>query len=121
MQSNIIGERLKALRESIKCSQYQIVKLIGNLAQPAITRYESGKNLPSCDVLLWYSNYFDVSLDYIFGRTDNPRGKLFDCKPKISEKNEDLAEFIEMCFDPKSPVNARLKETMLKMLEEQEK
>ena len=121
MQGNIIGERLKTLRESIKCSQYQMVKLIGSLAQPAITRYEKGLNLPSCDVLLWYANYFDVSLDYIFGRTDNPRGKLFDCKPKIAEKNEDLAEFIEMCFDPKSPVNARLKETMLKMLEEQKK
>jgi hypothetical protein len=30
-----------------------------------------------------------------------------------------MQQFIEMCFDPKSPVNARLKETLLQMMEEQ--
>lgn len=120
MYNNIIGERLKSLRESAKLSQAKISLLMGGM-QSAIVRYEKGEVSPSSKTLLWYADYFDVSLDYIFGRTDNPRGKLFDCKPKIDEKNEDLAEFIEMCFDPNSPVNARLKETMLKMLEEKKK
>lgn len=121
MENNIIGSRLRALRESVKLSQYKIADLIGTVAQSAINRYEHGAVMPSSDTLLWYADYFDVSLDYIFGRTDNPRGKLFDCKPKIAENNEDLALFVEMCFDPNSPVNARLKETMLKMLEEKNK
>ena len=29
-----------------------------------------------------------------------------------------MRQFIELCFDPSSPYNERLKETMLRMLEE---
>ncbi|MDR3293914.1 MAG: helix-turn-helix domain-containing protein [Clostridiales bacterium] len=118
MAENIVGRQLRSLRESVKLSQYRLALVNGKIAQPAVNRYENGVVCPSLETLLWYADYFDVSLDYIFGRTDNPRGRLFDCKPKIAEKNEELAAFVEMCFDSNSPVNARLKETMLKLLEE---
>lgn len=121
MEKAIIGERLKTLRDSLKCSQYKLAAINGSLMQTAITRYEKGTAMPSVETLLWYADYFDVSMDYILGRTDNPRGKLFDCKSKALENNKDLAEFVEMCFDTNSPVNARLKETIMKMLEEQKK
>ena len=71
--------------------------------------------------MLFRSDYFDVSMDYIFGRTDNPRGKLFDCKSQFIEDNKELKLFVEMCFDPNSSVNARLKETLIKLLEEGKK
>jgi len=29
-----------------------------------------------------------------------------------------MASFVEMCFDPKSPMNAKLKQTLIQMLEE---
>ncbi len=29
-----------------------------------------------------------------------------------------MKEFVDMCFDPKSPMSSRLKQTLLKMLEE---
>ena len=32
-----------------------------------------------------------------------------------------MQEFVEMCFDPSSPANAKLKEAVLKLLEEQKK
>lgn len=67
--------------------------------------------LISKSFLVWYADYFDVSLDYIFGRTDNPQGKLFEHKPQtiqeISSQNKNLKEFIDMCFDPKSLMNGR--------------
>ena len=65
--------------------------------------------------------FFDVSLDYIYGRTDNPQGKLYDYQPKIIKENPEMKAFIEMCFDPKSPANAMLKETLLKLMEEKNK
>jgi len=65
--------------------------------------------------LLWYADYFDVSMDYIFSRTDKPQGKLYDFKPKI-EDNEDMRQFIEMCFDPNSPMSGKLKDTLLQMM-----
>ena len=56
-----------------------------------------------------YADFFDVSLDYIFGRTDNPQGKLYNYQPQFMKNGEELQELIEMCFDPKSPANAKLK------------
>jgi transcriptional regulator with XRE-family HTH domain len=92
-----------------------------NVGQAAIARYEIGAAFPPFEVLLWYADYFDVSLDYVFGRTDNPRGKLYDCKSQYVENNKELKEFVEMCFDPNSPVNSRLKDTLLKLLEGEKK
>ena len=70
-------------------------------------------------IMLWFADYFDVSLDYIYGRTDNPQGKLYDCQPKkIKEKlanKQDWSDFVEACFEPGSPMNERLKEMILKM------
>jgi len=65
-----------------------------------------------------YADYFDVSMDYIFARCDDPHGKLYEVKPPVDANNPELRKFVEMCFDPESPMNEKLKEAMLKMLEE---
>jgi len=109
-----LGARLRILREGINLSQAKIAKLIGT-SQVSINRYESGAGFPPAKTLLWYANYFDVSMDYIFDRTDKPQGKLYDFKPKI-EDNEDMRLFIEMCFDPNSPMSGKLKDTLLQMM-----
>ena len=59
-----------------------------------------------------------VSLDYIFGRTDKPQGKLYEGKMKIEKVYPEMDKFIEMCFDPGSPINERLRETLREMLKE---
>ena len=64
------------------------------------------------------ADYFDVSMDYIFARCDNPHGKLYEAKPPVDANNPELRKFVEMCFDPESPMNEKLKEAMLKMLGE---
>ena len=119
MKNVIIGKRLKSLRESLGKSQAQIAELNGMVAQTAIYRYEHGVTDVPNDILLWYADFFDVSLDYIYGRTDKPQGKLYDYIPKVIEDDK-IKDFIEMCFDPKSPANAKLKEALKKMLEEQQ-
>ncbi len=116
---NIVGERLKSLRRSVKHSQKQLSKALG-ITQSGVNRYENNQSEASYHTLLLYADYFDVSLDYIYGRTDNPRGKLYDCDPKI-EDDKNMRQFIEMCFDPASPMNARLKDTLLQMMKGERK
>ena len=70
----ILGERLKALREGMKLSQQKVADMIG-CPQTSIYRYENGTYTPSAEALLWYADYFDVSLEYILGRTNKPQGK----------------------------------------------
>ena len=58
-----------------------------------------------------------MSLDYILGRTDEPRGKLYEYKPNLSNDPE-MKKFIEMCFDPGSAMNEKLKQAVYDMLGE---
>lgn len=109
-----VGERLKVLREGIRFSQKTLAQKIG-ITQSSLNRYENNQSQAPYQTLLWYADYFDVSMDYIFARTNHPQGKLYDFKPKI-EDNEDMRLFIEMCFDPNSPMSEKLKDTLLQMM-----
>ena len=111
---NIVGTRIKKLRESVMLSQKDFGAKLG-ITQSAVNRYENNQSEASYKTLLSYADYFDVSLDYIYGRTDQPQGKLYDFKPKIDD-NDDMRLFIEMCFDPNSPMNGKLKDTLLQMM-----
>ena len=112
-----VAERLRSLRESVKLSQVKMAEIVG-VKQSSLNRYELNQASPTFETLTRYADYFDVSMDYIFGRTDNPQGKLYESKPKIQQNDPQMQKFVEMCFDPASPMNARLKETLLQMLGE---
>ena len=118
MDKSIVGERLKALREGVHLSQAKLAAQFKDVDQPAIFRYERGYSFPPYHVLMQYADYFDVSMDYIFARCDEPQGKLYQAKPPVGEGNPELAQFVEMCFDPSSPMNDKLKKTLLQMLGE---
>ena len=118
---DIVGQRLRALRESVGLSQNKLAGMIG-VRQSSINRYENGQSVPAVQTFRWYADYFDVSMDYIFGRTDKPQGKQYNYEPQFirnkTENNQELRQFVEMCFDPKSPMNDKLKQTLIRMLEE---
>ena len=119
-----VAQRLKSLRESVGLSQAKLAALMG-ATQASVNRYESGQPSPPLKILRWYADFFDVSLDYIFARTEQPEGKLYEHKPKvveaITQDNKELRQFVDMCFDPASPVSEKLRETLTKLLEEQRK
>lgn len=115
-----IGKRLRDLRTGIQMSQGELAKIVGT-QQSTINRYEQGRSVPGPEIFVRYADYFDVSMDYLYCRTDEPRGKLYNYQPQAlkerAKENEEMRDFIEMCFDPKSPVNGRLKEALLNMLQ----
>ena len=113
--TEIFAERLRTLREGMKLSQAKIAALVGT-TQTSINRYEKQVGLPPHQTLLWYADYFDVSMDYLYGRTDKPQGKQYKYRPKAIEDSAEMRQFIEMCFDPKSPMNDRLKDMLLRMM-----
>lgn len=119
-----IAQQLKNLRESINLSQAKIAALMG-ATQASVNRYENGQTTPPLKILLWYADFFDVSMDYIFARTEQPEGRLYEHKPKvieaITQNNKELRQFVDMCFDPASPVSEKLRDMLAKMLEEQSK
>lgn len=115
----IIGERLKKLRTGIQLSQTRIAKMFGT-GQSSIFKYESGISTVPAEIMLQYADYFDVSMDYLYGRTDDPHGMYYSCKtPKVEKSYPEMDKFIEMCFEPGTAMNERLKETLRTMMKDE--
>ena len=64
--------RLRALRKARKISQLKLA-LDMNMNQNTISRYENGEREADYETLIRFADYFDVSLDYLLGRTDKEK------------------------------------------------
>lgn len=67
----MFSDILMKLIEERGVTAYQIAKATG-LSNTALSRYKSGKQDPAIDKLIAIADFFDVSTDYLLGRTDKP-------------------------------------------------
>ncbi len=65
------SERLLELRKARKLTQKQVYEGVG-MSMLGYQRYEYGEREPSYQKLIALADYFDVSLDYLCGRSDVP-------------------------------------------------
>lgn len=72
-----LGSRIKYLREKNNISQIEFAKKIG-VSNTVLSRYESGDRKPDYDTLNKIADYFNVSSDYLLGRTDTPEPSPHD-------------------------------------------
>jgi len=79
---NIVGARIKGLRESVRLFQKEMSAKLG-ITQSAVNRYENNQSEAAYKTLLSYSDYFDVSLDYIYSHTDQPQGNICNLSLKF--------------------------------------
>ncbi|MCI8715060.1 MAG: helix-turn-helix transcriptional regulator [Oscillospiraceae bacterium] len=66
-----LTERAKALRKSKKLNQQKTAELCG-ISIMSYRRYESGEREPTATVLWKMADVFEVSVDYLIGRSDEP-------------------------------------------------
>ena len=64
--------RLKLLRKQKHMSQLSLAMKL-NTTQMSISRYETGKREPDLKTLILIADFFDVSIDYLLERADNPK------------------------------------------------
>lgn len=67
----IFHERLRAIRKESGLTQKQVGEAIGS-TERNYQRYERGDVLPNFEYLVKLSDVFNVPLDYLMGRSDNP-------------------------------------------------
>ena len=60
------------LLQSRNVSSYKLTKDTG-IDNGLISKWRNGLQLPSAESLVKLADYFDVSTDYLLGRTDNPQ------------------------------------------------
>lgn len=63
------GERVKGLREEINLSRDELAKEF-EISYSTLSKYETNGRFPDKNMLKRFSNYFDVSIDYLLGQTD---------------------------------------------------
>ena len=68
---NIFGERLRKLRNEKKVNQKTIAELL-NVTITQVSDIENGKTTTSLERVYILADYFNVSTDYLLGRSDNP-------------------------------------------------
>lgn len=86
----MLSIRLKALRTQQRKTQQEIADLLG-ITRQGYAKYENNLGEPDNSTLAKLADYFEVSTDYLLGRTDNPANTQ-------QEKNE--AAFQAFANDP---------------------
>lgn len=64
-----IGKRIKEIRTENKLNQQQFGEKLG-VSQDTVSLWETGKSLPTAEVLILLSKTFHISVDYVLCLTD---------------------------------------------------
>jgi transcriptional regulator with XRE-family HTH domain len=65
----IFSNRLKELRQENNLTQKQLAAAIGT-TDDSIYSWEKGRSEPNCDMICALCNFFEVSADFLLGRSE---------------------------------------------------
>ena len=64
--------RIKDLREDKDLTQTHVAKMLG-MSQTGYSKYETGENDIPTSVLIQLARFYNTSIDYLLGETNDPR------------------------------------------------
>ena len=67
-----MDNNLRLLRKQRKMSQLTLQMATG-IEQALLSKYETGQRVPPTETLILLADFYGVSIDYLLGRTDNPK------------------------------------------------
>lgn len=114
-----LPERIKELRKAANLTQQELGALFG-VAKNTVSQYESGRSTPNDEIKIAMANYFNVSMDYLMGKTDQSG---FDSKTPSVFASQITADGITAIhtYSALSPANKKRVEDYIQMLSEWEK
>lgn len=92
----MFNERIKKLRQEMKLSQYELAEKLG-FSRGQLANYEQGKREPDYATLQKLADFFEVSADYLLGRTDKPRHEETAANNKNDKEFNALEEIKKLC------------------------
>ena len=67
-----MDNKLRHLRKERKLTQVELQMRTG-IEQALLSKYENGERIPPTETLVVLADFYNVSIDYILCRTDNPQ------------------------------------------------
>ena len=89
-----IAEIIKKLRSEKNLTQKQLAEEIG-VSKSTVAMWETGDRKPSRELLEQVADYFNVDMDYLYGRTYIRKARLFDEDGNEYINKEHLNHFID--------------------------
>lgn len=80
------SESLKRFRQEFGLTQKAVAACL-NIQESAYRRYELGTSSPSITLVTKLADAYDISLDYLTGRTDVPNLHVFKENPKVTDED----------------------------------
>lgn len=71
LEENILGKRIRWLREKKDYKQNIVARKLG-ITPYQLSRYESGKSKPDPELIAKFADFYEVTTDYLLGKSDNP-------------------------------------------------
>ena len=100
-------KRIRELRKERNLTMKRLGEAIG-VAESTISLYENGKRQPDNDTLQKLADYFNVSVDYILGRTD-------DMNQNPGEENISFDDFTYAMYNESKELTEEDKQALLGM------
>jgi transcriptional regulator with XRE-family HTH domain len=88
-----LPERLRELRKEMNLTQEELANKL-NLTKANISKYETGRIEPNIETINFLAKFFNVSVDYLLGRTD-VRSPHSDSENELTEEEKELLEKIK--------------------------
>lgn len=79
-----LGKRIKYLRESQDLSQKEFAQILG-VQNSTLCQYENGTRIPGDDIKVKIADYFNVSMDYLYGRTETQSKLIPSIPPELQQ------------------------------------
>lgn len=70
--AKVMYRKIRELREDSDLNQTQVAKMLG-MSQTGYSKYETGENDIPTDILIKLAKFYNTSIDYLLGETDNPK------------------------------------------------
>ena len=71
----VMKNNLRLLRKSRGYTQIAVQMQTG-IEQALLSKFETGERIPPTETLVRLANFYDISIDYILCRTENPKVNL---------------------------------------------
>lgn len=88
----MINERIRELRIEKGLTQRELAKEL-KLSSSTIAMYESGRRVPDHTILQQLATFFDVTIDYLLGRTNIRNEETMQNIKNAIKDNPELLEF----------------------------
>ena len=105
MEKKLLSDRLISLRKENNLSQYKLAEKLG-FSRGLISNYEQGRREPDYNTLLIFTDFYNVSVDYLLGRTEDKNSVhnksdlsnelLVDISNLSTESKDELERYIKL-------------------------